>query len=61
MIDDGEDRVVVIGLGQSDDEIHSYLLEGQHRWVGWDFIHRWASAMCGDFILLACRTSLDVF
>jgi len=61
MIDNGEDRVVVVGLGQTNDKVHGYLLEGQCRWIGRDFIHRWASAVSDNFVLLARCTSLNVF
>jgi len=60
MVDDGENGIMVVGLGQTDDEIHGYLLEGQHGQVGRDLIHRWASAMGDDFILLAHCASLDI-
>jgi len=39
MVDDGEDRVVSIGLRESDDEVHSYLLERKGSRVSGDFVH----------------------
>src|SRR5712671_6348037 len=61
MINDGEDRVVSIGLGEADNEVHGYLLEREGGRVHGDFVHHWACAVCDDFVLLARRTSLDVF
>ena len=61
MIDNGEYGIVVVGLGQTDDKVHSYLLKGERCWIGRDSIHRWTSAVGGDFILLARRAPSNVF
>jgi len=61
MINDGEDRVVSIGLGEANDEVHGYLLEREGGRVRWDLVHRWACTVCDDFVLLAHRAPLDVF
>jgi len=61
MIDDGEDGVVSIRLWESDNEVHGYLLERKGGRICGDFVHRGARAVGDDFVLLARRTSLDVF
>ena len=60
MVDDGEDRVVLIRLWESDNEVHSYLLERKGSRICGDFVHRGARAVGNDLVLLARRTSLDV-
>ena len=60
MVDDGEDRVVLIRLWESDDEVHSYLLEWKGSRICGDFVHRGARAVGDDLVLLARRTSLNV-
>ena len=61
MVDNSEDGIVSVGLGKTDNEIHGYLLEREGGRVSGDFVHRWACAVRDDFVLLARRTSLDVF
>src|SRR5882757_3831309 len=61
MINDGEDRVVPIGLGEADNEVHGYLLKWEGGGVRGDLVHCWTSAMCDDFVLLARRASLNIF
>jgi len=60
MVNDGEDGVMSIGLGEADNEIHCYLLEWKGGRIRGDFVHCWASAMCDDFVLLTRCASLDV-
>ena len=61
MIDNSEDRVVSIGLGETDYKVHSYLLEWEGGWICGDFVHRWASAVGDDLILLTRHAALYVF
>src|SRR5712672_2398819 len=61
MINDGEDGVMSIGLREADNEVHGYLLKRKSSRVHGDLVHCWACAVCDDFVLLAYRTSLDVF
>src|SRR5712671_5037609 len=61
MVDDGEDRVVSIGLGEPNDKVHGYLLKRKGSRISGDFVHRGARAMGDDLVLLTRRTSLDVF
>src|SRR5712671_3219539 len=61
MINNGEDRVVSIGLGETDNEVHGYLLEWEGSRVCGDLVHRWACAVCDDLVLLARCTPLDIF
>src|SRR5882757_9481295 len=61
MVDDSKNRVMLIGLGEADNKIHSYLLEWKGSGVRGDFVHRWAGAVCDNFVLLTCRAPLDVF
>src|SRR5712672_1491851 len=60
VINDCQDGVVSIGLRKADDEVHSDLLEWKGSWIGGDFIHRRASAMGDNLVLLTRSTSLDV-
>src|SRR5712671_5885195 len=60
MIDDGKDGVVSVGLGETDNEVHGYLLKREGRGVCRNLVHRWASAMGDDFVLLTSCASLDV-
>ena len=61
MVHDGEDRIMSVGLGETYDEVHGYLLERECGRICWDFVHRRASVVCDDFVLLTCRAPLDVF
>src|SRR5712675_1865206 len=61
MVNNGEDRVMSIGLGEADNEVHGYLLEREGGRICGDLIHRWACAVCDDLVLLARRASLDIF
>src|SRR5712672_1066439 len=60
MVDDGEDRIVSIRFWESDNEVHSYLLERKGSRVCGDLVHRGTRAVSDDFVLLARRTPLDV-
>ena len=60
MINDRQDRIVSVGLGKADDKVHSNLLKWKGSWVSGDLVHWGVSAMGDDFVLLACRTSLNV-
>src|SRR5712671_7233082 len=51
---------MVVGLGKANDEIHGDLLERKGRWVGGDLVHRGASAVSDDLVLLTRCTSLNV-
>ena len=50
-----------VGLREADNKIHGYLLKREGSRVRGDFVHRWASAVCDDFVLLTCRAPLDIF
>src|SRR5712672_2632151 len=51
---------MVVGLGKANDEIHGDLLERKGGWVSGDFVHRGASAVSDDLVLLTRCTSLNI-
>src|SRR5882757_5524010 len=60
MIDDSQDGVVTVGLGEANDKVHGDLLEREGSWISGDLVHRGASAVGDDFVLLARSASLNV-
>src|SRR5712672_1955181 len=60
VVNDRQNGIVSVGLGETDDEVHSNLLKWKGSWVSGDLVHRGASAMGDDFVLLARGASLDV-
>jgi len=60
MVHNGKNGIVSVGLREADDEVHGYLLKRKGGGVRGDLVHRRASAMCDDLILLARHTPLDV-
>jgi hypothetical protein len=43
------------------DQVHRDRLEGESVGICRDSIGKWFGRVCADFILLACRTSFNVF
>ncbi len=60
MVDDGENAIIPLALGQSCDQIYSYLSEGWHIIGHCDFIEWDASLVCKVLVLLAYCAPLNI-
>ena len=50
VINNCQDGIVLVGLRETDDEVHGDLLERKGSWISRDFVHWWASAMRDDLL-----------
>jgi len=60
MVYDGEDCIMPILLGESYNEIHCNLLEGEGSFFSGDLIKGNFSLVSEDFVLLTVGTSFDI-
>ena len=60
MIHNSKDGIFSMVLGQSCDQVHCYLLKGEHIFLGCNLIQRDFSFISNVFVLLAYCTSFDV-